>query len=182
MRLSSEDGNLFYTIFLPLLEYVNNKYKVNKKLKSIVTAGSLNPSDVKPIANKIWDNVTIIEEYINATPVLNEEEKFILRSWKRQFTGKFILERHLKTGSILLSCEDDDRVFHVSGIFSSWEEMIPSHFLPIILEATLLPFKDVIISDGLVMPYNVEIGRNMSKSLKEIYMSAKKHNEIIKSL
>lgn len=181
MRLSREDGNLFYTIFLPLLEYVNNKYKVNKNLKSIVTAGSLNPSDVKPIANRVWENVSIIEEYINATPVLNEEEKFILRSWKRQITGKFILERHLKTGSILLSCEDD-RVFHVSGIFSSWEEMFPSHFLPVIMEATLLPFKDVIISDGLVMPYNVEVGRNMTKSFKEIYMSAKKNNRINKSL
>ena len=44
MRLSSEDSILYYKLFLPLLEYVNKKYKVSKQLKSIVNAGHLNPS------------------------------------------------------------------------------------------------------------------------------------------
>ena len=46
--------------------------------------------------------------------------------------------------------------------------------LPLLVEATLLPFRDVIITDGLIMPYNMVIGSNMARSFKEGYMEAKK--------
>lgn len=62
MKLSDKDGQLFYELWLPLLNYVNKKYKVNKKLKNIVGAKSLEPAEVKKIANKLWDNVEIIDE------------------------------------------------------------------------------------------------------------------------
>lgn len=42
--------------------------------------------------------------------------------------------------------------------------------------------RDVIISDGLVMPYNIVIGKNMAKQFKNVYMSAKKSGTLIKSL
>ena len=32
MILSDKDGQLFYKLWLPLLDYVNEKFKVNKKL------------------------------------------------------------------------------------------------------------------------------------------------------
>lgn len=53
MKLSDKDGQLFYELWLPLLNYVNKKYKVNKKLKNIVGAKSLEPAEVKKIANKL---------------------------------------------------------------------------------------------------------------------------------
>ena len=43
-------------------------------------------------------------------------------------------------------------------------------------------FKDVIIHDGIVMPYGVTLGKNMSDQSKEIYLSAKSNNEIIRSV
>lgn len=52
MTLSHEDGQLFYKLWLPLLDFVNKKYKINSKLKSIATAKSLNPADVKEVADK----------------------------------------------------------------------------------------------------------------------------------
>lgn len=54
--------------------------------------------------------------------------------------------------------------------------------LPLLAEATLLPFRDVIITDGLIMPYNIVIGSNMARSFKEVYMEAKKNGEIIRKL
>lgn len=33
MKLSDKDGKLFYELWLPLLDYINKKYKVNKNLK-----------------------------------------------------------------------------------------------------------------------------------------------------
>ena len=33
MTLSKEDGQLYYKLWLPLLDYVNVKYRINRKLK-----------------------------------------------------------------------------------------------------------------------------------------------------
>ena len=50
------------------------------------------------------------------------------------------------------------------------------------LEATFLPFRDVIISDGLVMPYNILVGGGMKRMFKDVYMGAKKSGRIHQSL
>ena len=54
--------------------------------------------------------------------------------------------------------------------------------LPILLKATLIPFKDKIISDGLVIHYNVCFGKGYSSEFKDIYMNAKKNKSIHFSL
>jgi hypothetical protein len=55
MTLSTEDGQLYYKLWLPLLDYVNEKYKVNEKLTKIAEAKSLNPNEVKAVADRLWD-------------------------------------------------------------------------------------------------------------------------------
>ena len=70
----------------------------------------------------------------------------------------------------------------VNGIITSWEEMFFYRPLPILLKATLIPFKDKIISDGLVITCNVCFGKGYSSELKDIYMNAKKNKSIHFSL
>jgi len=53
---------------------------------------------------------------------------------------------------------------------------------PILIDTTLIPFKDVIISDGLHMAYTVMIGGNIARSLKDTYMNAKKSGTLYTSL
>ena len=53
MNLSQEDGQLYYKLWLPLLDFVNKKYGINSKMKSIATAKNLDPADVKEVANKL---------------------------------------------------------------------------------------------------------------------------------
>lgn len=74
------------------------------------------------------------------------------------------------------------KVYQVAGIMSSLEEMFQYAPMPLMVEATLIPFRDVIITDGIVMPYNVIIGSGMARTFKDVYMSAKKNGEIVKSL
>ena len=54
--------------------------------------------------------------------------------------------------------------------------------MPLIVEATFMPFKDVIISDGLVMPYFVIVGNGMKRMFKDVYLTAKKNGRIHRSL
>ena len=75
-----------------------------------------------------------------------------------------------------------EKVYQVSGIISTWDEMFGFARLPLMIQATLIPFGDVIISDGLVQTYNIIIGGNMAKSFKETYMVAKKSGLIYHQL
>ncbi len=181
MTLSQEDGQLYYKLWLPLLDFVNRKYQVKRKLKSIATAKSLNPADVKEVANKLWSDVTIIDDYLKEKPDLPDEHKEIIRSWKRRIQGKFMMERHLKKGTIFISL-DNEEVYQVIGIISSWEEMFYGAPMPLMLEATYMPFRDTIISDGLVMSYNILVGGGMKRTFKDVYMAAKKNGQIHQSL
>ncbi len=182
MTLSVEDGKLYYKLWLPLLDFVNEKYGVNKELGQIAGAEGLDANKVKEVADKLWDDVSVIDEYLAGPGQdLPKEHKDIIEGFKRRIRGRFILERHLKKGSIFISGEDE-QVYQVLGIVSSWEEMFYYRRPPILMEATLMPFRDAIISDGLVLPYNIVIGGNMARSFKEIYMAAKKGGRLRKTL
>ena len=131
----------------------------------------------------------------------DSDKREILQSWKHCVNGQFFIERHLKSGSVFIgraaNKEDDhddhddnddhdnhDSVFLVCGLNSSIEEMFPSDYfpLPVIVKATLLPFKGRIITDGLVQRYNIFSGGGVKKMLRETYSEAKRNGRIITSL
>lgn len=181
MILTREDGDLYYRLWRPLLDFVNQKYHVNRNLKNIATEGDLDPADVKEVADKLWSEIEVIDLYLEKHPEIEGEERTIIQGWKRRIQGRFIMERHLKKGSIFISIEDSE-VYQVKGIRSSWEELFYGAPMPLMLEATLIPFRDVIISDGLVMTYNVFLGSGMRKEVKDIYMAAKRNGEIHRTI
>lgn len=90
MTLSEKDGKLFYELWLPLLEYVNQKRKVNKKVKRMVNAKNLVPQEVKEIAGVLWGDVSFIDQYLNEQGRnLPGEHKEIIFGWKRRVQGRF---------------------------------------------------------------------------------------------
>ena len=179
--LPEEDVKLFYKLFFGLLDYVNEKKKVND-LKDLAKQKSMNPNDVKDIARAVWQDTSLIDAYLSERgSVLPSEEQAILRSWKRVLSGRFIIERNLKKGSVLINVEDNS-VYLVRGIITSLEEMFYYQALPVMMDAELLPFKGVIITDGLVYPLNIFMGGGVRKSLKDAYNSAKKRGQIHTSL
>ncbi len=179
MTLSKEDGQLYYKLWLPLLDYVNEKYRVRKEVKHMASASSLDPNDVKAVANRMYENTAIIDEYLLLHHEMADEHREIIAGWKRCITGTFVIERHLKRGSILISAEDE-KVYQVVGIISGLEEMFQYAPMPLMVEATLMPFRDVIITDGLIMPYHLVLGSGVARNLKDVYLAAKKNGEIIK--
>lgn len=181
MTLSREDGELFYKLWFPLLDFVNQKYHVSSHLDCIATAKVLDPLKVKRVANQLWEEVEIIDLYLEKNPEISENDRAIIQGWKRRIQGKFIMERHLKKGTIFISMEEEE-VYQVKGIISSWEEMFYKAPMPLMIDATFIPFRDVIISDGLVMPYNIIIGGGIKQGLKNIYMAAKKSGRIHRTL
>lgn len=112
---------------------------------------------------------------------MSEEHNNIILGWKKRIYGKFIVERHLKKGTIFI-CAENEKVYLVSGIISSRDEVLCGRPLPAVIEAVLIPFKNMIISDGLVTASNLFFGKNMRSEFKDIYLDAKRNGSIHKSL
>ena len=149
MRLEQSDAELFYQLWFPLLDFVNRKYHVCPETEKIGPSQGVDPRDAKAIANYLWSHTEVIEEYLAVAELPNEYAQ-IVAGWKQCKPGRYILERHLKKGSVFISVEDE-AVYMVKGLFSTWSEMLGNS--PVLLDAVLLPFQDSIISDGLVVPY-----------------------------
>lgn len=178
MRLEQADAELFYRLWFPLLNYVNSKYHVCPETEPMSKGHGIDPRDARAIAVYLWSHTEVIEEYL-AVAGLPDEYTQIVAAWKRCKPGRYILERHLKKGSVFISPEDGT-VYMVKGLFSTWEEMLGEG--PVLLEAVLIPFRESIISDGLVEPYRICFGKGAREDFKEVYMSAKRNNTIRFSL
>ena len=180
MTLDQNDAELFYELSLPLLHNTNKIYNVNTNLRKMHGAKELDPSEVKIVADYLWEHTDVIEAYLT-DHVLSADHRSIVSGWKKCISGQFMLERHLKKGSVFISTATEE-VYMVNGIITSWEEMFFYRPLPVLLKATLIPFRDKIISDGLVIPYNVCFGKGYSSEFKDIYMNARKNRKIHFSL
>lgn len=181
MRLSEDDGKRFYDLWLPLSDYVNEKRGVNSALRDIHLSDYLDPNEVKEVSDVLWAEVGIIDDYLKAVDSISDRDRKLIASWKHCVSERFVLERILKKGAMLISVEDEE-VYQVSGIVSTWDEMFGYARLPLMIQATLIPFEDVIISDGLIQTYNVIIGGNMARVFKDTYMTAKKNGTIHRQL
>lgn len=179
--LSPEAGNTFFGLFLPLLDFVNQTYEVSDVLYDQVRRGHPDTRELKKAADVLWEAPGTINEFIKEVEEqadIAEDDRRILESWCHPLTGLFILERHLSRGSIFIDTERD-KVYQVKGITQTWEEMIPYLKPPFPIKATLIPFGDCIISDGLVSPLDVSFGPEYRKSLKQIYLEAKETGRIL---
>ena len=90
-------------------------------------------------------------------------------------TGQIHSGTTSKKGSVFISAEDE-AVYMVKGLFSTWAEMLGE--CPVLLDAVLIPFRDSIISDGLVVPYRIYFGKGAREDFKEVYMNAKRNHTI----
>ena len=174
MRLERSDAELFYQLWFPLLDFVNRKYHVCSETEVIDQEQGVDAHDAKAIADYLWSHSAVLEEYL-AVAGLPKEYAQIVAGWKQCKPGRYILERHLKKGSVFISAEDG-AVYMVKGLFSTWEEMLGG--CPVLLDAVLIPFRDSIITDGLVVPYRIYFGKGAREDFKEVYMTAKKKQTI----
>ena len=135
MRLKSEDAGLFYELFLPLLDYVNENYHVIEEPIRF-TGESVDPRDAAEVAHFFRERTWIIDDYLTRSD-LPEECQNILSSWKRCISGTFIIERHLKKHypqlkpiKDLTFCCDEIWTFldsHILGFYrhpDEWEQQI----------------------------------------------------------
>ena len=177
MVLSDEQARLFYDLWIPLLDHVNQKYGLVKELYGMNSPKGLPLESVKKITKKLWENISVIDEYLNLqSKKMTTEQVSIIEGWKKVVHGRFIVERHLKFGSVLVFCDGNDEVYIVRGIYSSWRELLDGFPMPQIVQTSLIAFDNVIIHDGIVQPYGICLGKNMADEARQIYLKAKEND------
>lgn len=122
MRLERSDAELFYQLWFPLLDFVNRKYHICPKTETIDHRQGVDTSDAKAIADYLWSNIDVIKEHLTSAKLPDEYEQ-IVAGWAHRKRGKYILESHLKQGSVFISAEDGV-VYIVKGLSSSWAETL----------------------------------------------------------
>ena len=119
MVLTDEEAEQFYGLWISLLDFVNQKYELIKELYGMTSPKDLPLKSVTLISSKLWEDKDIIDEFmLSDFKKMDEEERTIVSSWKRAVHGKFIVDRHLRKGSVLISV-DNNEVYVVKGIYSS---------------------------------------------------------------
>ena len=178
MQLEYFDAVLFFQLWFPLLDFVNRKHRVLPGRKTIAQRMGTNNRDLKTVADYLWSHTDVIDEYL-ATNMLPDEYAQIVSGWKQRKQGRFILTRHLDTGSVFIS-EEDSEVYLVKGLFSTWGEMLGRP--PVMLDAVLIPFLGSIISDGLVIAHQMDFDREAVEGFRKVYRNAKENNAIHMSI
>ncbi len=181
MKLTNEDRSLFFRLWFPLLRYCSATYDLHVD-DLMTSSGGFVLTAAKDVADAIWSDVSIIDRYISQQPDINDEERAIVTGWKRVIPGRFVIERHLRGGSIFISLDSDNRVYLVKGLTDSFQEMFEGQPKPILVSTSLLPFKGSIITDGLFKRSRMIIGPNYARGFKEIYMAAKREGRIEKTI
>lgn len=180
MTVSQEDVKLFFKLWIPLLQFASEAFDLHAG-HLLKPSGNFDFAAGMKVAEAIWSDVSVIDDYLSWRTDLTEAERDIVLGWKRAVHGHFAVERHLRGGSIFISL-DDNRVYLVKGLASTWQELCEGRPMPVIMTATLLPFKGVVITDGLFSVSAVTVGPNYRQGFKETYMAAKQEGRIIKAI
>lgn len=179
--VSEEDSKLFFLLKNLLFDYTNKKYHINPDLKDILDIGDAEPEEVIEIRNKIWEDSTVISNYIKENPNgLSPERLSILKEWnKKKINDKFILYKYEEEFAIFM---DGNHVYAVKGLKERLKNLIPETKLPQLVETVLFPFHGQIIYDSYLLQYPLSLGKGMRNMSDKTYQKALEDNSIIYEL
>ncbi len=191
--LKKDEIREFYKYFNKPITFVQNDYalKNNKKIyesvfmydkdKKFHCAEELMiSSEIINIREHLANNKDLIQKFLEKTD-LTIEEKELFNSWKNfvYIEQGIVLQSH-NNSQILVWDVSNQKVYLVYGLYDKLASLIPHR--PFIGSFLLLPFKDRIVFDGLIVGENIELGNNIINNIKQEYQEIIDKNGIIMQL
>ena len=170
--LSSKDADLFYKLYFGVLDFVNRKYSINNKLK-IYRGKGLNPNELSVIVDKFWsEKDSIIDEFCDKNLYkFKEEELKMVKEFKNGIRDMFIICDYLENYTAVMG---KDRCYMIKGLTCNIDEVIEYESLPTPTMMIILPFKNVLVYDGMLATYPIK----MNSTIEEMIMAD--YNKCIK--
>ena len=183
MLLEPQDVELFFRLHRTLMFFVNQRLKVvPDKLATPDEFAALSPQVRLKVRDALNAHLDLIESFVDENPAhLSDDELDIVRSWRHLVTGRFYVFRELKKYTVFLTTTDPAIAYGVLALSQPFEDLI-GPYLPVMTQTALLPFKDVIVYDGLMSSYNVTFGPGIRRNLNEDFKTAKDRHGVVTSL
>jgi hypothetical protein len=182
MNLPTEETALFYKLHRSLLAYANRQLKVIPQAATAEEVGKLPVEQTARICGALYKQFDLLERFIAENPDrFSKQELLIVATWGQRVTGNFYIMRHLKSYTVFMN-EKPAHLYGVLGLHNPIEAVTAGAPLPLLVEATLLPFRDRIIYDGIMSFYRITFGRGIRSSLTDTYNRLKEREGIIEGL
>lgn len=179
MLLPPMEAALFYRAWGALLAWVNEQRRVVAAFPRPAPGQPIDPSLANPIRKVLWADDALRERFlVEAASDLGKAERDLIASWRHRVSGQFVVFKHLQKHSIFMSQD----VYAVLGIYTPLAELIP--FTPMYVQAVLLPFLDVIITDGFLEspPMQINFGAGIRRMFQQQYSTAHAAGQVRRSL
>lgn len=183
MQLPIQEGMLFYKLHFALMHFVCGRVPVlEKPTASVEEYMQLDPQDRYLVHEAYRGRTDLIDAFIAENPQqFSAEEREIVSSWRHMVFGKFYFHRQMAKHAIFLSTDNPMIAYGVVALADPFPTMFRRP-PPVLLEATLLPFKDRIIYDSILSPHSVILGPGIRRSLEEDFKREKATRGIVTSL
>jgi hypothetical protein len=182
MLLTPPEAELFFKLHRALMFFVNQQRHVLPEIKTADEYSGQPPEARLKVHKAFLDEIDLIEKFIDENPAdLTEDELEIVQSWHHLVSGTFYIYRYLKKYTVFLCWQEESIAYGVVALTDPIELFV-GPYLPVMVETTLLPFRDKIVYDGLLGSYSISFGGGIRRSLKASYDEAKQRLGIITSL
>ncbi|WP_028043563.1 hypothetical protein [Candidatus Stoquefichus massiliensis] len=174
--LGEKEAKYFYKMYMNLLDYVNKKYHIIQE-NHLATARHVEPLDQVKVRNKMFEDMSIIDEYIQRNPNhLNSTILKQIEEVKNAIMVNCIIVKYEKNYTLIM--DDQDILYAIIGGVSNLDEVIPSQELPYMCKLVLVPYKGKILYDGVIEGTNIQMGSGIQSRIIESI----KNTEIHKTL
>lgn len=183
MLLTPQDAVLFFKLQRALMFFVNQHLKViSDQIASPEEFSSLSPEVRLKVRDAFLGHTDLIQSFVDENPAhLSDDELDMIRSWRHMVAGRFYIFRELKKYTVFLSTDKQPIAYGVLALSQPFEELV-GPYLPVLTQTVLLPFKDMIVYDGLMNTYRISFGPGIRRSLNESFKEAKAWHGIVTSL
>ena len=186
--LDSEQAERFFDWYGKLLVYVNNRFDVVPAIETYEEFAAAFRDETYPIREYLYTEchtADVIDDFVTENPAeLSDDALSQVESWKHHETGEFAIVEHRETETVFLD-PDTPRAFAVTGLESSYAEIVPENQLPAAVDDTvLLPFEGTIVTDPWIQidPISLMVWQQMGIDIDAAYEEAKHRFGIIESL
>ena len=155
---SYEEVEKFFDVYMALLQYTNDIYKINKDVNSIVDREFDSAASLVNIRKHLFQHKQIIDDFIAENPFsFSAEYQQIAEDFKLGILDFFIVCEVNKEYALLM--DKKQNIYKIVGLHSDLKLVLMEE-TPFWLETLLIPFKSKIIYDGIVSILDVEIKEN----------------------
>ena len=171
-HLSKDDTELFYKLYFGILEFTNRKYQIIPGLK-IYKPKKIDPTVLVDVIEAFWDKKdSILFEFSLANPFnFSKEEMDMVKNFRKGIRNMFIIAKYDEDYTELLSM---DGLYMVKGLTCNIDEIISNEQLPIVVQTSIIPFKDQIVFDSVLTEGQISIGTNIKSKIFEDIKTTKK--------